>query len=102
MQVWQAQALSYLLAVVINYTLLRFWTFALHSTESQTHKESMAKYAMLIIVNLPLTTALIIAIEYFGVAPFIAKLIVVAAAACWNFVVYDKIIFRPKDSPSNV
>lgn len=95
MPLWSAQVFSYIIAIGINYILLRTWAFAKSSANSQNNSTSFVKYILLILINLPLTTLLVIIFENLGIAPFIVKLLVVGLAASWNYIIYDKFIFRP-------
>jgi putative flippase GtrA len=91
-EAWVAQVCSYILALVINFLLLRNWTFGHNNKTRMTHH--FMKYGILVAFNLPITAFIIYELVRGGVAPFLAKLIVVALVALWNFIIYDKLIFR--------
>jgi putative flippase GtrA len=57
---------------------------------------------MLVAFNLPATTILIGWLTGIGFAASIAKIVVVAVTTTWNYVVYDKIIFKQSLSPEDV
>jgi putative flippase GtrA len=91
-KVWLAQAISYCLALVVNFLLLRCWTFR-HQGKHAIAVQ-VPRYLILAAVNLLISTLLINSLNDRGVKPFLAKLIVVSVIAVWNYVVYDRIIFK--------
>lgn len=91
-KVWAAQAISYSLALVVNFLLLRYWTFRYYSRHAITVQ--IPRYLMLAAFNLPVSTFFIHGLNDHGVRPFLAKLLVVSSVAIWNYIVYDRIIFR--------
>jgi putative flippase GtrA len=93
-EVWWGQLFSYCIAIVINFLLLKLWVFKnLH--RKNAHLE-MIKYGCLIVFNLPVSVFLITQLSLLGVKAFIAKFIVVCVTVSWNYVVYDKVIFKRK------
>lgn len=88
---WAGQTISYVVALIINFALLKYWAFV-HGKESGARRQ-LIKYGMLVGINLPLTTWIVYELISHNVEPFIAKLAVVLMAACWNYVIYDRLIF---------
>jgi putative flippase GtrA len=94
------QAISYILTLIVNFIILRRWTFKLKGgTEIRRH---LVKYCLLVVFNLPATTLLIGWLTAIGLVAFIAKIAVVALTAVWNYIVYDKLIFKEQPSPEDV
>jgi putative flippase GtrA len=91
---WASQAGSYSIAIVFNFILTRNWTFRANTVAA---KSQFAKYLLLILINLPLTTLMMNILDIWEVYPFIAKLIVVVLVASWNYIIYDKLIFKNED-----
>lgn len=89
---WLGQSVSYVAALIANFLLLKYWTF---QEEKSTKVISQApKYATLVLFNLPVTTLLMHILTVHHLKPFLAKLVVVGLAATWNYVIYEKIIFK--------
>lgn len=90
-----AQSLSYLLSLSANFYGSRKFTFASEQPYSKPGKQQVVHFGLLAAFNL-VTTNIVIAglINWLGLAPEIAKLITMAMVVSWNFVIFDKIIFR--------
>lgn len=97
---WLSQAVSYCVGLVVNFLLLRYWAF--NGARGNKMSEHLSKYLVLVAFNLPATSLLMNALTDNGLEPFISKIIVVAVAALWNYVIYDKIVFRQNLSPEDV
>ena len=91
-KVWASQAISYSLALIVNFLLLRYWAFSHHNTRAVTVQ--VPRYLLLAAFNLPVSTFFIHELNGIGIKPFLAKFIVVSVVAAWNYIVYDRIIFR--------
>jgi len=91
-EAWLGQAISYSLTIVVNFLLLRNWAF--DQSKGGKLPGHMAKYGLLIAFNLPMTTLLVFLLTSINIPAFFAKLIVIALTTIWNFIIYDKIVFR--------
>jgi putative flippase GtrA len=96
---WLSQAGSYCIGLVVNFVLLRYWAFT--SAKSDKVGAHVSKYLVLVAFNLPITSLFMAVMTSHGLKPFIAKIVVVAAAALWNYVIYDKIIFKQRFAPED-
>lgn len=94
------QAISYILTLIVNFLLLRSWTFK--SKDGDKIRQHLVKYCLLVVFNLPATTLLIGWLTAIGLAALIAKIVVVALTTVWNYIVYDKLIFKQPLSPEDV
>lgn len=94
------QAISYISTLIVNFLLLRSWAFK--SQEGEKIRNHLVKYCLLVAFNLPATTLLIGWLTAMGLAALIAKIVVVALTAAWNYVAYDKLIFKQPLSPEDV
>ena len=93
------QAVSYALGLIANFLLLRWWTFRTGGQDNVKHH--LVKYGALVAFNLPVTSLFMSMLVGAGIAAFVAKIIVVAVTALWNFLVYDKLIFKERFSPED-
>lgn len=90
-EAWLGQAISYSLTIIVNFVLLRYWAFGHDKSSLAGHA---IKYGLLIAINLPVTTMLIYILTSINIPAFLAKLVVILLATIWNYIVYDKIVFR--------
>jgi len=90
-EAWVGQAISYSLALVVNFLLIRNWTFG-HYKSGNVQKH-LVKYGLLVAFNLPVTTLLIYILASVNIPAFLAKLFVVVLVTIWNYIIYEKIIF---------
>lgn len=95
-----AQAVSYISALIINFLLLRNWTFK--SKNGTKLRQHLTKYSVLIAFNLPSTIFLISWLAAMGLPAFLAKIAVVGIMVAWNYIVYDKLIFKQPLSSEDV
>lgn len=86
-----ANALSFSCGLVISFTLNKHWVFSRKGNGTR----QFAAYFVLALVNLVLGSGLIVLLaEGAGLAPLIAKVITMGVIATWNYVMYQKIIFK--------
>ena len=87
-------AVSNIVAVVVatafNFLVNRNVTFKSTSNPAR----SLALYLILFFANLAITTLVIGWLVGLGVHSAVAKVCMQVAVACWNFVLYRKVIFR--------
>lgn len=94
------QAVSYISTLIVNFLLLRSWAFK--SKDEDKIRRHLVKYCLLVVFNLPATTLLIGWLTAIGLAAIIAKIVIVALTTVWNYIVYDKMIFKQSLSPEDV
>lgn len=87
-----ANSVSYLFGLLTSFLLNRYWVF--NHGQHRKVVSQMILYAILVCVNLGLINVVIIVLAYFGISPYIGKLAAMAVIVVWNFVVYNKVIFR--------
>jgi putative flippase GtrA len=85
-----AQVISYCIAIAVNYLLLKYWTFTIKGK----NYDYIRKYTLLVACNLLVTTALLGGLLHLGIPAFFGKVIVVGLAMVWNYVLYNKVIFK--------
>ena len=89
--VWLAAAVGFAAAFVVNFGLNRRWVFAAaHAGRSG----QLARYLVLVVVNLAITTGGVSLLVAEGVEYRLAKLLVAAAVAVLNFVAQRAWVFR--------
>lgn len=93
------QAISYISTLIVNFLLLRSWAF---KSKDGAKIQHLVKYCLLVVFNLPATTLLIGWLTAVGLAALIAKIIVVVLTTVWNYIVYDKLIFKQPLSSEDV
>ncbi len=82
------------IAVVVNFTATRFWTFGGGATTAKQTVRSLWMYAILFVCNNIATSLLITLFIGWGIGSLVAKFITMGLVVAWNFVIYRKIIFR--------
>ena len=90
-----AQTLSFMGGLVVSFMGNRSITFSHHDAEyKHTRMNQFSKYVVLALINLLVTNVLIyVLVNSAGILPFVAKIEVMVAVACWNFVIFKKLIF---------
>ncbi len=88
--IFSSQTISFMIGLLISYTLNRQWVF---KSTAKMNSQIM-KYATLAVINLLLSNILIVALHDAGLVAWIAKIIVMASVALWNFLIFQKIIFK--------
>ncbi len=73
---------AFLLAVINNYLLNRFWTY--RNKESALIKQ-MAKFLAVSIVGLLINSSLMYVLLEAGLWYVLAKVLIIAVVICWNF-----------------
>lgn len=92
-----AQTLSFMLGLVVSFTGSRRYTFSSQRAYHHSTKTQMVTYLSLALVNLVISNLLIYVLVH-GVAimPLVAKIIVMGCVALWNFVIFNKFVFKTK------
>lgn len=88
------QTISFICGFIVSYTLNRNWVFK----SDNKKKDELIRYAVLALINLILSNIIIWLLTYrFHTIFWIAKFIVMALIATWNYVIFQKIIFNNRD-----
>lgn len=86
-----AQPVSFCAGLAVSFLLNKHWVF---SSKGSVKKEIPA-FIALGLTNLVVTTGIVwIFTDYLHILPLIAKVIVMGMVACWNFIIFNKMIFR--------
>lgn len=93
-----AQTSSFIAGLVVSFSGNRHYTFsAANSTDNFKHdiKSQAYRYITLAMFNLVCTNVLIYwQVNSLAVDPFIAKILTMAMVVVWNFIIFNKIIFK--------
>lgn len=88
-----AQIISFCIGLTISFFLNRTWVFESQAKASQ----ELIKYVCLALLNVILGGLFIhVLASYIGIAPWLAKIIVMLCVATWNYLIFSKIIFIKK------
>lgn len=86
-----ANTFSFIVGLVVSFTLNKKVVFG---STGQTHSQAV-KYVVIALINLALSNIVIhVLVTQFDTNPFIGKIIMIAIIACWNYVLFSKIVFK--------
>lgn len=88
-----ATTLAYLVGLVMNFLLNKFWTFQAPKGAKQSTRQ-IVLYGALVAVNLLFTNVVIGLAQSVAIGPELSKPIATALITVLNYVVYNRIIFR--------
>lgn len=91
-----ATTIGFLVGLVFNFLLTKFWTFATHETK-HTAKQSAKQASMvaiLVVFNLAVTNVVVVWLNELNVGPEISKILTTGMVTIWNYVLYKKLIFK--------
>ena len=91
--------IHYVPANIIIYTILFWAVFTankyLNFKSIGNFGKQLRRYTILYFINLIITNLMLYALsEFFMINPAIGKVIVTAAACCWNFLLYKLVIYK--------
>ncbi len=90
-----AQTISFLLGLAVSFTGNRNLTFNTDQDYTHSRTSQLWRYVLLALFNLLLSNVLIHIVAMYT-EPLVAKLVVMISVMLWNFVIFNKIIFRTK------
>lgn len=85
-----AQSLSFLAGLLTSFALNRSWVFKSTANAS----DQFIRYAVLAAINLLIGNLAITALVSLGINPYLAKLLVMAMIAAWNYLIFSTHIFK--------
>lgn len=93
----RASAISYIIALIVNFALQKFWSFR---ERDMSHVRIQAtQFAITGLLNLCLNTALMYVFTYkIGLGYIVAQIIIIPIIAVGTYVVYKRIIFVDRDT----
>lgn len=93
-----ANALSFVVGLLLSFTGYRLWSFA--GDHVVSGRAQFVGYVSLALVNVAITSTLIHLMVSAGTAPWVAKLACMAMVTTWNFFLLNRVIFRRR-SPAD-
>lgn len=95
-----SQVLSFCCGLATSFLGSREHTFkSARKDYKHSIKMQLGAYALLALINLVLSSLLLYMLAHsFQWAPWLAKLLVMAMVAVWNFAIFNRIIFQHKAS----
>ncbi|PIR84918.1 hypothetical protein COU16_00155 [Candidatus Kaiserbacteria bacterium CG10_big_fil_rev_8_21_14_0_10_47_16] len=90
-----ASVLAYLLAIVVSFTLQKFWTFQ----DKPTHDvhTQFSRYIIVVVMNLLLNTAIMyILVDTFSVWYILAQIVATALVAITGYFAYRHFVFKER------
>jgi len=88
-----AQTISFSLGLITSYVMNRRWVFK----SNGSIKHELPKYIILAVANLLLSNALLQLLHTLGIVVWLAKIFVMGSIAAWNFLIFQKLIFKNQD-----
>jgi putative flippase GtrA len=86
-----SQSVSFLSGFILSFILQKIWVFESKGSVSG----ELVKYGLLAAINLVLSSLLIWAlVDLLGVDSSLGKIIVMGMVAAWNYMIFQKIIFK--------
>lgn len=86
-----AQGVSFLCGLGVSFLLSKRWVF----TSRGSAKQEFMKYFLLAVVNLVIGSLVIyILVDVILFPSWISKIGVMGMVACWNYLIFQKLIFR--------
>ena len=86
-----ANALSFSCGLVISFLLNKHWVFS----HKGAYSKQFVMYATLAVINLIISSVVIVLLVHvFNLPPLVAKLCVMVMVASWNFIIFQKVIFK--------
>ncbi len=89
-----ASTAGYLAGVIFNFIANKTWSFQARKGAKQTTQQAVM-YGILLGVNLLITNGLLLLMQSKGIGPEIGKVFVTGIITLWNFIIYNKVIFKP-------
>ena len=91
-----SQTLSFVCGLIISFTGNQKLTFGGKDVNyALSGASQMWRYLLLAVINLALSNVMIhVLVDGMGIGALVAKVLVMASVVAWNFVIFNKIIFR--------
>ena len=91
-----ATTVSFLIGLVFNFLLTKFWTFSSAATKHGARQSArqVALVAVLVAFNIGVTNVVVVWLQHVHIGPEISKLLTTAMVTLWNYVLYKKVIFK--------
>ena len=94
-----SNTISFILSLITSFSLNKLWVFKSNSQSRQTSHQ-LVIYAVAAGCNLIITDFAIHWLVGIEVPAFAAKMLLIIAVACWNFLLFQKLIFKATPTSS--
>lgn len=91
-----AQAISRIVGAIVSFGINKYWSFG-----SLQHKRALTeawRFVVLFIASYSLSLSLFSAFTFWGMSPYLAKLITDTACFFFNFLIMRTWVYRPQDT----
>lgn len=88
-----ANIVSFSIGLISSFLLNKLWVFG-HQQQNARSRLQAILYISLAVSNLALTTVGLHLLIENGTPAFAAKFLLIGLVACWNFFIFQKVIFR--------
>lgn len=88
--IFVSQTVSFLAGFVVSFLLNKTWVFRSQAGA----KGELVRYGILGAINLVLTNVLLVFLTSIGIIYWIAKIILMGMVATWNYLIFQKLIFK--------
>lgn len=91
-----SQSISFTCGFVVSFALNRSWVYRSPGAMSG----ELLRYALLAAINLVASNAVLAVLAtYLSFPAALAKFLVMGMVACWNYLIFSRLIFRTVESP---
>jgi len=86
-----ANTTSFITGLIVSFALNKKVVFI---SNGRTHSQAV-KYVIIALINLVISNIVIhFFVIYFDANPFLMKIITIGLIACWNYVLFSKVVFK--------
>lgn len=88
-----SNSVSFGTGLITSFCLNKLWTFK-GGKYTHTSRRQLVIYMLVAITNLIFTNLSINILIHYNVPGYVAKVVLVALVACWNYIIFKKLIFK--------
>lgn len=89
-----ATTTAFVVGLIVNFILIKFWVFHDSQKGRKASFSQGLQYGLLTAFNLMITNLVIYQLSKKSIGPEISKVLTTGMIACWNFILYKKVIFK--------
>lgn len=93
-----AKIISYIVGLVVNFLLQRFWVFESRDARKQLDVVT-GRYVALSVMNLGIDTLIVWSLSKAGLTPYLGQFVSAGFFTVWNYIWYKLWVFAKKSSP---
>ena len=88
-----AQAAAYIVGVVTNFFMERYWVFKRQTKREKVEKETK-RYIVVLIINYLITYVILRVLQHYGISPLWGKYAAAFFFTFWNYVIFRFWVFK--------